>query len=228
MLVFGDKTNNVSVTVGTSLIKESIEEKLLGVTIDKDLSFKNYLDSLCKKASQKLHALARMSNFMDTNRIVLTMNMFVQSQLSYCSLIWMFYDRRIINKVNKIHERALRIAYKDSHSYFESLLERNNYVYLHQRNLHLLLVEIFKTKENLNPSFMNDIFVERTENYNLRIANNLQLPKARTTTCGIESVSFLGSLLWHALPRRLKKSENLAVLKKIKELERTGLQLSTL
>ena len=162
-LVFGDKTNDVSVTVGSSLIKQSIEEKLLVVTIDKDRSFKNHLDSLCKKASQKLHALAWISKFMDTDRIVLMMNTFVMSQFSYCPLIWMFHDRRINNKVNKIHERALRIAYKDSHSCFESLLARNNPVSLHQRNLQLLLVEMFKTKENLNPSFMKDIFVERTE-----------------------------------------------------------------
>ena len=103
LLVFGDKTNDVSVTVGNSLIKESTEEKLLGVTIDKDLSFKNHLDSLCKKASQKLHALARISKFMDTDRVVLMMNTFVMSQFSYCPLIWMFHDRRINNKVNKIH-----------------------------------------------------------------------------------------------------------------------------
>ena len=151
-------------TVGNSLIKQSIEERLLGVTIDKDLSFKNHLDSLCKKASQKLHALVRISKFMDTDRIVLMMNTFVMSQFSYCPLIWMFHDRHINNKVNKIHERAVRIACKDSHSCFESLLERNNSVSRHQRNLQLLLVEIFKTKENLNPSF-----VERTENYNISI-----------------------------------------------------------
>ena len=85
--------------------------------------------------------------------------------------------------------------YACHHSCFESLLERNNSVSLHHRNLQLLLVEIFKTKENLNPSFMKDIFVERTENYNLRSGNTLQLPKARTTTYG-------------------KKSENLAVFKR--------------
>ena len=79
LLVFVDKTNDVSVTVGNSLIKESSEEKLLGVTIDKDLSFKTHLDSLCKKASQKLHALARISKFMDTEKIVLMMNTFVMS-----------------------------------------------------------------------------------------------------------------------------------------------------
>ena len=91
----GDKTNYVSVTVGNSLIKESIEEKLLAVTIDKDLSFKNHLDSLCKKLSQKLHALARISEFMDTDRIVLMMNTSVMSQFSYFPLISMFHGKRI-------------------------------------------------------------------------------------------------------------------------------------
>ena len=138
------------------------------------------------RASQKFHALARISKFLDTDRIVLMMNTFVMSKFSYCPLISMFHDIRINNKVNKIHERALRIAYKDSHSCFESLLERNrpNSVSLHQRNLQLLLVKIFKTKEKLNPSFTKNILVERTENYNLRSGNTLQLPKARTTTYG--------------------------------------------
>ena len=143
LLVFVDKTNDVSVTVGNSLIKESSEEKLLGVTIDKDLSFKTHLDSLCKKASQKLHALARISKFMDTEKIVLMMNTFVMSQFSYCPLIWMFHDRRINDKVNKIRERALRIAYKDKHSCVESLSEENNSV-CSSENLQLLLVKIIQ------------------------------------------------------------------------------------
>ena len=41
-------------------IKNSTEEKLLGVKFDSNLSFKNHVTSLCKKASQKLHALARI------------------------------------------------------------------------------------------------------------------------------------------------------------------------
>ena len=42
-------------------IKNSTEEKLLGVKFDSNLSFENHVTSLCKKASQKLHALARVS-----------------------------------------------------------------------------------------------------------------------------------------------------------------------
>ena len=46
-------------------VKNSREEKLLGVKTDNKLSFENHVSSLCKKTSQKLHALRRVVNFMD-------------------------------------------------------------------------------------------------------------------------------------------------------------------
>ena len=81
------------------------------------------------------------------------------SQFNYCPLVWMFHDRNLNNKINKMHLRALRIAYRDYESDFETLLKRDNSVTVHQRNLRLLMVEIYKTKENLNPEFMKDIFI---------------------------------------------------------------------
>ena len=57
----------------------------------------------------------------------------------------MFHDRKMNNKSNKIHERALRIIHKDSTSNFEELLIKSNSVSVHQRNLQLLLTEIYKT-----------------------------------------------------------------------------------
>ena len=69
----------------------------------------------------------------------------------------MFHGRNLNNKINRIHERALRIAYKDNVSTFEKLLEMDNSVTVHQRNLQLLMVEIYITKYNLNPSFMKQI-----------------------------------------------------------------------
>ena len=44
-------------------IKNSTKEKLLGAKFDSNLSFENHVTSLCKKASQKLHALAIISHF---------------------------------------------------------------------------------------------------------------------------------------------------------------------
>ena len=120
LLVSCDKTNYISVTSGNSLIKESTEEKLLGVVLDRNLSFKTHLDSFCKTASQKLHVLALISKFMNTDKTVLISNTFVVSQLSHCPLIWTFHDRRTQNKVIKIQQQALRIVYRDCPFGFES------------------------------------------------------------------------------------------------------------
>ena len=52
----------------------------------------------------------------------------------------------INKKINKIQERALHIVYKDNNSDFETLLVNQNSASVHQRNLRLLLTEIYKTK----------------------------------------------------------------------------------
>ena len=59
LFIFGEKNTDVSVQIGATLTTESVEEKLLGITLDKRLDFKMHVNSLCKNAQQKLHALAR-------------------------------------------------------------------------------------------------------------------------------------------------------------------------
>ena len=114
-------------------IKNSTEEKLLGVKFDSNLSFEGHITSLCKKASQKLHALARISHYMDLNKRRNLMKAFITSQFSYCPLIWMFHSRNLNNKINRIHERALRLVYQNNLS-FSELLDLDSYEKLYQKN----------------------------------------------------------------------------------------------
>ena len=83
----------VSANIGKFVINNSNEEKLLGIKIDTKLSLENHVSSLCKKASQKLHALARIVNNMDLSKRKCLMKAFVTSQFNYCPLIWMFHSR---------------------------------------------------------------------------------------------------------------------------------------
>ena len=77
LMAFGDKSNGVTLNIGNITIKESTEEKLLGVILDKNLCFKQQVKSICKKASQKLHALSRISNFLDTDQLKRIMKAFI-------------------------------------------------------------------------------------------------------------------------------------------------------
>ena len=135
-----------------------MKQELLGITIDSNLSFEEHLNNICKKASQKLNALARISSYMDIQKRRAIMKSFITTQFSYCTLVWMFHSRKLNNKINTIHERALRIAYCDKHSTFQQLLEKDNSVSIHHRNLQVLATEMFKVNMNLSPDFMNDIF----------------------------------------------------------------------
>ena len=74
----------------------------------------------------------------------------------------MFYYRAVNDRINNAHKRATRIAYKDHKSDFGLLLEHNNSVTIQVRNLQLLMAETFKTKCDLNPAFMKDIFMDRS------------------------------------------------------------------
>ena len=86
------------------------------------------------------------------------MKAFITSQFRYCPLIWMLYSRTLKNRINNIHERALRLTYKDNKSSFKQLLEENHSVTVPQKNLQILVTEIFKVKNSLAPDIMKDVF----------------------------------------------------------------------
>ena len=68
-------------------ITNRTEEKLLGIKFDGKLSFKNHVSSLCKKASQQLHALTRIVNYMNLSKRKTLMKTFVASQFNYWPLV---------------------------------------------------------------------------------------------------------------------------------------------
>ena len=142
------------------------------------------------------------------------MNTFVMSQFSYCPLIWMLHDKSVNKKINKILERALRIAYKDGCSSFEELLGKAESVSIHQRNLKLLATEIFKTQSNLNHSFLEQIFVLKDVPSHFCSCRNVFASKPKTAGYGIENACFPGSRIWHAIPSSIKESQTLKNFKR--------------
>ena len=91
-----------------------------------------------------------------------------ESQFGYCPLTWMFYIRKANSKINHIHERSLRILYKDNISSFEELLKKDKSFRIHHRKIQSLAIELFKVKNSLSNRIMCDIFETRNLDYNLK------------------------------------------------------------
>ena len=86
-ILLSNNDESLSVNVDDYRIFNRGSEKLLGITIDSKLSFDEHVSSLCKKASQKLHALARVAHYLDIPKQRAIMKAFINSQFGYCPLV---------------------------------------------------------------------------------------------------------------------------------------------
>ena len=213
-LVAGPKTavEQMYIEVGGQVIWESSRERLLGVEIDKGLRFREHTGDICKKAASKLTALARLAKIVPFDKKRLMMNSFIQSQFSYCPLVWMFCTRELNNRINSIHRRALRVIYLDYSSTFSELLERDKSVTVHQRNIQFLAVEMFKVIKKIGPAaMMGDLFVF---NCDTRSSRTFCRPNVNTVYYGENSVRYLGPIVWdEMLPERFKSIQELGDFK---------------
>ena len=76
-------------------------------------TYKIYLKSLAKK----IHFLTRTTPYMSiSKRKLLVGDSFLTSELNYCPLTYMCHSLIIISKINRLHERCLRIIYNDKTS----------------------------------------------------------------------------------------------------------------
>ena len=110
---------------GGALVESSSTEKLLEIQIDSDLTFDEHISSICNKVGKKINELIHLVNYMSLDKHRMVMKAFIESWFNYCPLIWMFHSRTLNSKMNRLHERALRIVYSGYKSLFFELLVKD-------------------------------------------------------------------------------------------------------
>ena len=133
-LLLSTKTPEV-ISIDGIQITSSTAETLLGITIDSELNFENQLSAMWNKVSRKINVLGRVVNYMSLEKRRIVMKTFIESQFNYCPLIWMLHSRTINNKINRLHEKALRIVYSGFRSSIEGLLMKDNSFSVYARNI---------------------------------------------------------------------------------------------
>ena len=68
---------------------------------------------------------------------------------------------------------------------------------------------MYKCVNNLNPTYLRDLFVHKNVDYELSDPHKLEQPKFNTKTYGYRSFMFYGSKLWNLLPSDFKRSTSI-------------------
>ena len=154
-------------------------------------------------ASAKIKGLGRIRN---RSQAKILYNSFILSQFNYCCLAWMFC--RKILQINQTQKRPLRTVYNEPNLNLDKLFELDNYTTIHIKNIITLLTEVYKTTTGENPIFMNKIFIQKKQYYNLRITNLLSYPKVIGSKYGTNTFVFRATHLWNQVPDSIKNEPN--------------------
>ena len=214
LMFLGMDDENLVFYINNKSITPSKYVKLLGITIDNELKFDVHINNICKQASSKIRCLHRIRKFLGESQALRLCNAFVLSNFNYCPLTWMFCNKTLNAKLNRVHKKALRAVYGVYETSFQDLLSIEGSLTIHSRNLHTLLIEIYKSLSGSNPEIVRNLFQLKVIPYSLRISCLLELPPANSKRFGINNIIFRGSQLWNSLPDHIKLITNLDDFKK--------------
>ena len=124
----------------------------------------------------------------------------------------MFHSRESNNKINLLHERALRMNCNDQISSFQEFLEKDNSFTVHHFNIQSVAIEMFKVINNIAATIIDDLFTTY-HSYNLRLKSKFVVPSVRTVHNSQNSIQYYGPLIWNMIPGHIKDSETLDIFK---------------
>ena len=214
-LILSSPEDDIAFQIKNSTLKCSKVKKLLRVHIDYKLKLDTHVKTICKKAHRKLNALSRITNSMELPKRRILMNAFFKAQFNYFPVIWMNHSRGLNNKINRLHERCLRIIYNDKRSNFEELLNKDNSVSIHHHNIQALAIELYKVVNDMSPEVISEVFqVRDTPYYNLRNNSQFLTYPIHGVYNGTESASFLGPKIWEQILAEIRNKESLDSFKR--------------
>ena len=128
---------------------------------------------------------------------------FIESQFNNYPLIWMLHSRTMNNKINRLHERSLRIVYSDQSSRFDKIT-------IHHKNIQSLAIEIYKFVNGLSPEIMNSVFnLKENNRCSLRNVYELFSRNPITVKYDTETISYLTPKIWSIVPQTIKEGTSI-------------------
>ena len=102
--------------------------------------------------------MTRIRRYLSTEQTKYLSEAYIISAFKYCPLIWMFCNKTSNNQIDKIHKRSLRLVYEMQDANFEDLLLKDDSWNIHESKIHTLVIEIYKSINNLSPPIMKKKF----------------------------------------------------------------------
>ena len=220
-MLIGSKGNlrhfeGVNISIQNTQLRRVSQCKYLGVIIDSHLTWTPQIEEVKKKALKTFHSVKRVRQFLDKRTSFLLYQTLIQSQLDYCSMLWMNGHVTQLAKLQTLQNRCFRLILGvDSRFNRETLYRTLEAHTLGERRKIQALVIIYKLLHNLAPlSLSSRIQLRSPSHYSLRSVNTqIVLPRPRTNFLR-NSALYSASKLFNKLPISLRSTNDIKIFTK--------------
>ena len=148
----------IIINIGNEKIESLSAVKLAEIKIEDKLNFDNPINTVCRSTANQLNSLIRLKRFLRTEERKGLIQRFMLSNFNYCPLAWMLSSVKSIYKIENLQKRALRYMLSVYESSYHGLFSFSSNCAINLRLQRNLCVKIYKSLNDLNPSFMQQIF----------------------------------------------------------------------
>ena len=189
---------------------ENVEShKLLGITLDYNLSWSNHILNLTKKLSRKIFQFNRIKHFLDQHTRKLFFHAFIQTDIDYASTCWDSCSKHCLKPLTSLYKRSIKIILLKTNSPVASDYKELNILPFDLRCRFNKGILMYKTMKNLTPRYLRDKFILNKSRYKTKIL----IPRPRTDLF-MSSFTYSGAKLWNELGDHLKNISSLSYFKK--------------
>ena len=171
-----------------------------------------HLKNIFKKSNQKLNAFIRITKFTSTFQRKTLLNFFKKSKFSYCHLAWIFSSKGRNKKIDRTHEKSLKLVLNDHQSPLDETSDTLNEKTIYQQCIDRLTSEFYKFLNGCCPDTMNDVFQMQQNTYNLQNFSNFATDVPKNNYL-LNHIVYRENQLWETLTFEFKNSRLLEVFK---------------
>ena len=205
---------NITLSLNGSCITSSVKAKNLGVMLNNTMTMETFVNEKCKTISFYLRKISRARNYLSRQATNTLVHAYIFSRLDYCNSLLAGTPQYLINRLQKLLNRAARIVtFTPLSHHISPILISLHWLPVSYRITFKNLQLIYKFINGEAPAYLESIYTLYIPPRELRSANQLLLnsitPK---NNYGLRYVNSIAK--WNNLPLDIKTAPNLLLFKK--------------
>ena len=191
---------------GVTLINKDYT-KLLGITIDKHLTWNYHIANITSQIAKGIGILYRLNNTLPQKALLMIYNSLILPYITYCNIVWGNCGITKLNIILLLQKKAVRICTNSSYiTHTNPLFHALKVLKIHDINVLQTGIFMFKYTHNSLPQVFSNLFSfnSNLHQYPTRNRDNIHLNNPKILLAH-KSLRHYGPDVWNALPTHMKQ-----------------------